>query len=335
MKNTDHKATSQQTQQQAKAKETKGKIPWTFGLEVKDLTNPITLRRIRLVQFGVLFVALSFAGYYVYENYLRTPSGLELVSEMIGAAGGTAAWNSIQSGQFTRTQNVYDKTGKQLSQQVETFFFRKTDSGIQLKVEATNDEGKKVVVSEDKDGFWATKDALPSDPKRTSGDMGMMCDSKYCQPSCASKMAFFRFSMPFKLTDHGVKPDVNSASVFTMLDWNPLENIDLENDPLILDVSYIPTVGRDKWRFMVDPESKLIHKMEYYNKSDFGKYRPEEIYWSDHKTVDGITFSHKWTKYWGNGQVMDEYIYSDVSLKNHLDESFFERPEGLDWASVE
>jgi len=101
---------------------------------------------------------------------------------------------------------------------------------------------------------------------------------------------------------------------------------------LVLDVSYKPSVGKDKWRFLVNPETKLIHKMEYYNKSDFGTYRPEEIYWSDHKTVDGITFSHKWTRFWGNGQVMDEYIYSDVSLNNQLNKESFERPEGLDWA---
>jgi len=327
MKNIKQKAPQTQQREQ----EPKGKIPWTFGLEIKDLTNPITLRRIRLVQFGVLFAALSFAGYYVWENYVRAPSGLELVTEMVDAAGGIAAWNNIKSGQFTRTQNVYDEAGKRLSEQVETFYFRKTDEGLKLMVKAIDDSGKEVIISEDKEGFWATKEALPSDPKKSSRDLGMMCDSKFCQPSCASKMAFFRFSMPFKLTDYGVKPDVNNASALGLLDWNPLENLDLNSEPLVLDVSYIPTVGRDKWRFMVNPETKLIHKMEYYNKSDFGTYRPEEIYWSDHKTVDGITFSHKWTRFWGNGQVMDEYTYSDVSLKNHIDEDDFSRPEGFDW----
>ncbi len=308
------------------------KIPWMFGLEVKDLTNPITLRRIRLLQFGVLISILAFAGYYVWENYVRAPSGLELVSEMVEASGGIAAWNAIKSGQFTRTQNLYDEAGKKLSEQVETFFFRKTDEGLKLKIQATDSEGKEVLISEDNEGFWATKAELPSDPMRTSGDLGMMCDSKYCQPSCAAKMAFYRMSMPFALTDYGVKPEVNNPFVLRELDWNPLENIDLEGDPLLLDVSYIPTVGKDKWRFMVNPETKLIHKMEYYNKSDFGTYRPEELYWSDHKTVDGITFSHRWTRFWGNGQVMSEYIYSNVSLKNHIDAASFERPEGLDWA---
>ena len=330
MKDTNQKAPQRQT----RAQETKEKIPWSFGLEIKDLTNPITLRRIRLVQFGVLLMAITFASYYVWENYLRAPSGLELVTEMVDAAGGMEAWNSIKSGQFTRTQKVYDQAGDQLSAQVETFFFIKTDEGLKLMVKAIDKEGKDVIISEDKEGFWATKESLPSDPKRTSGDLGMMCDSKYCVPSCAAKMAFFRFSIPFKLNDYGVKSDANSVSGIGPLDWDPLENIDLTGEPLLLDVSYIPTVGKDKWRFMVNPETKLIHKMEYYNKSDFGKYRPEEIYWSDHKTVDGITFSHKWTRFWGNGKVMDEYTYSDVAFNNKIDEAFFSRPEGLDWTSV-
>jgi len=308
------------------------KIPWLFGLEVKDLTSPITVRRIRIVQFGLLALVLAYVGHYAWENFLRAPTGVELVNEMVDAAGGMEAWNNITSGQFTRTQNVYAENGEQLTQQVETFYFNKTDQGTDLMIKAIDNNGKEVVISKDDEGFWATKGALPADPRKSSKDLGMMCDSKFCEPSCATSMAFFRFSMPFKLTDYGVRPDVNNVTALGMLDWNPLENIDIDSDPLVLDVSYKPTVGKDKWRFLVNPETKLIHKMEYYNKSDFGTYRPEEIYWSDHKTVGGITFSHKWTRFWGNGQVMDEYIYSDVSLNNQLNKESFERPEGLDWA---
>ena len=312
--------------------ESKEKTPWLFGLEIKDLVNPITVKRIRLLQVGLVLLVVGYAGYYTWENFLRAPTGLELVDEMVTAAGTMEAWNNIKSGQFTRTQKLYGEDGAELSTQVETFIFQKTDEGIKLMVKAIDKNGKEVIISEDKDGFWATRNALPSDPKKTSGDLGMMCDSKWCQPSCAAKMAFYRFSMPFKLTDVGVRPDVNNISKFGMLDWNPLENIDIDSEPLVLDVSYKPTVGKDKWRFLVSPETKLIHKMEYYNKSDFGTYRPEEIYWSDHKTVDGITFSHKWTRFWGNGKVMDEYTYSDVSLNNQITEANFSRPEGMDWA---
>lgn len=329
------KETKKAPNQVQKEVKTSQRIPWKFGLEVKDLTNPITIRRIRILQLGILSLALAYAGYYVWENFLRAPTGIELVNEMVDAAGGTQAWNNVQSGHFTRSQNVYAENGDQLSKQVETFYFNKSDSGLDLMVEATTKDGKKVVISKDEDGFWATKESKPSDPRKTSKDLGMMCDSKFCEPSCKSQMAFFRFSMPFKLLDDGVRPDVNNVTALGMLDWNPLENIDIETEPLVLDVSYKPTVGKDKWRFLINPETKLIHKMEYYNKSDFGTYRPEEIYWSDHKTVDGITFSHRWTRYWGNGQVMDEYIYSDVEFNNEIDESHFDRPEGLDWAATE
>lgn len=313
-------------------KDEKIKIPYLFDLELKDLTDPITIRRIRVFQLVLVFSVVTFTGYIVWQNVFRSPTGVELINEMVDAAGGMAAWNNIQSGQFTRTQKVYDITGKQLSEQKETFYFRKTDEGIKLMVKAVDGEGTEVIISEDNDGFWATKESSPTDPETTSRDLGMMCDSKFCEPNCNMNMAFFRFSMPFKLTDYGVQPSVNNVSTFGLLDWNPLENIDLDSDPIVLDVSYIPEVGKDKWRFLVNPETKLIHKVEYYNKSDFGTFRPEEIYWTDHRTVDGITFSHKWVKFWGNGKVMNEYIYSDVSFNNQVDKNFFKRPEGMEWS---
>lgn len=314
--------------------EKKSGVPWLFTLEVKDLIQPITVRRVRLLQLGILLTTIALAGYFAWDNFFRAPTGTELVNEMVEAAGGMETWNKIQTGQFTRTRNLYDDTGKQLSQRAETFYFQKTDNGPRLMVQSIDSEGKEAWVGEDAEGFWATKADLPADPKTTSGDLGMMCDSKFCQPSCASSMAFYRFSMPFKLTDAGVQPNVGDGSVFAISDWNPLEFLQLQLEPLILDVSYAPEVGKDKWRFLVDPTDKLIHKVEYYNKSDFGEIRPEETYWSDHKLVDGLNVSHKWTRFWGNGKVMEEHIFSDMDFNNNLNDAFFNRPEGLDWLSV-
>ena len=163
MKDLKHKTQQVETKPEVK----KDNIPWLFGLEIKDLTNPITIRRIRLVQVGLLVAVLAYASYYLWENVVRAPTGVELVHEMVDAAGGMEAWNKIKSGQFTRTQNVYDKAGTQLSEQVETFYFRKTDDGLKLMVQATDKEGNEVIISEDKEGFWATKESLPADPKRT------------------------------------------------------------------------------------------------------------------------------------------------------------------------
>ena len=143
----------QQTKQQKKVS-----TPWWAGLEVKDLVNPINLRRIHLMYSGMVMLILAGIGYYTYENFLRQPTGIELVSEMVESAGGMEAWNNIRTGQFARTRHLYDEAGTSLS-----------------------------------------------------------------------------------------------------------------------------------------------------NK--------EEIYWSDHKTVNGITFSHKWTRHWANGQLMEEYIFSDVDFE--------------------
>jgi hypothetical protein len=142
-------------------------------------------------------------------------------------------------------------------------------------------------------------------------------------------MAFFRFSMPFKLKDKGVNASLASTDL-TLANLNFLGSSG--EKPTLLDISYDPKVGKDRWRFYVDPKDQLIHKMEYYNKSDMGESRPEEIYWTDHKTVDGITFSHRWTRYWPNGKVMDEYIYSDVDFKSEIPDSFFERSSAHDLA---
>jgi hypothetical protein len=142
-------------------------------------------------------------------------------------------------------------------------------------------------------------------------------------------MAFYRFSMPFKLKDKGIQASLASTGL-------NLANLKLLSssgeEPTLLDIKYDEKIGRDSWRFYVDPKDQLIHKMEYYNKSDQGETRPEEIYWTDHKTVDGITFSHRWTRYWPNGKVMDEYIYSDVDFKSKIADSFFERTSVHDLA---
>lgn len=306
------------------------KVPWLFTLEVKDLIKPITIRRVHLLYAAATLVLLIAAGAYLWDNYLRGPSGEELVAEMVDAAGGMAAWNAIQQGQFDRTQNLYSQNGELLTTKTETFYFKKTQEGVKLQVRSYDNEGKEVWIGKDQDGYWASRDREAVDPKLTARGMGMMCDSKWCEPLCASSMAFYRFSMPFKLTDQGVIPEVVGSSVFAILDFNPLEYLDII-EPIILNITYAPEVGKDHWRFLVNPETKLIHKVEYYNKSDFGEIRPEEIYWTDHREEFGITFSHRWTRYWSNGEVMEEYVYSNVDFETAIADTFFKRPAGHVW----
>lgn len=311
-------------QQQGESGKIKNRVPWLFGLEIKDLVHPITVRPIRLVYAGLFTLSVAIAGYVVWKTMFAPPSGRELVNEMVEAAGGMEAWNNLQQGQFTRIHNLYSENGETLQSNTETFYFKNTSEGLKLQVKSITGAGEEVWIGKDAGGYWASRDKKVVDPVLTARGLGMMCDSKYCKPLCASSMAFYRFSMPFKLTDQGVIPNL-SRTDFAVLDYDPTEFLSV--NPLVLDVSFEPEVGRDRWRFFVDPDRKLIHKIEYYNKSDFGEIRPEEIYWSDHRTVSGITFSHRWTRYWSNGKVKDEYIFTDVDFNKEIDSAFFERPE--------
>ncbi len=310
-------------------KGTEENVPWWFGLHIKDLIKPITIKRMQLFYAGILVLGLVAAGYYTWENYLREPTGEEFVDEIVDAAGGMDSWNGIKEGQFTRTHNLYAEDGSTLRTTEETFYFKKTNEGLKLQVKSVGEDGSKVWVGKDKDGYWASRDNEVADPKATAKEEGMMCDSKFCAPLCASSMAFFRFSMPFKLKDKGVKASLASTDL-TLANLNRMGSSG--EKPTLLDISYDPKIGKDRWRFYVDPKDRLIHKMEYYNKSDTGETRPEEIYWTEHKTVDGITFSHRWTRYWPNGKVMDEYLYSDVDFKSEIADSFFERSSEHDLA---
>jgi len=299
------------------------KSPWWFGLQIQDLIRPITVKRLHLVYFGGFLLLLGAIGSYVYENYYREPTGEEFVDNIVEAAGGMEAWNKIKSGEFTRTHNLYADTGDLLRTTYETFYFKKTNEGVKLQIKAVGVDGSVVWVGQNAEGYWALRDGEVVDPKGTARKEGMMCDSEFCAPLCSSSMAFYRFSMPFKLKDPGVIPSIASTEInllnLTSMGSSPIV------EPTVLEITYNPEVGRDRWRFYIDTNDQLIHKIEYYNISDKGETRPEEIYWTDHKTESGITFSHRWTRYWPNGKIMDEYVYSDVDFETEISDGFFER----------
>ena len=194
-------------------KKSEEKIPWWFNLHVKDLVKPITIKRMQLLSVGALLLALVAGGLFAWENYLREPTGEEFVEEMVEAAGGIDAWNGVKYGHFTRTHNLYDDTGELLKSTEETFYFKRGKEGLKLQVKSVGDNHSEVVVGKDDEGFWATKDNQVVDPMTAAKEEGMMCDSKFCDPQCASTMAFFRFSMPFKLKDKGVNASLASTSL--------------------------------------------------------------------------------------------------------------------------
>ena len=300
------------------------KTPWWFGLLIKDLIRPISVKRIYIFYIALLFSFLLSGFYYTWENYLREPSGKEFIDRIVKAAGGMDAWNLIKQGSFSRIHNLYDQKGQIIKTNKETFYFKDSEQGFKLQVKSIGSDNSVVWLGKDNKGYWASRDNLIVDPEETAHEEGMMCDGKFCVPLCASTMAFFRFSMPFKLKDKGVIASLGFTEL-NLFDVNNLKFTDKKST--LLDISYEPKVGKDQWRFYVDSKDNLIHKMEYYNKSDIGEIRPEEIYWTDHKKVDGITISHRWIRYWPNGKIMDEYLFSNINFKKEIKDTFFNRSE--------
>ena len=169
-------------------------VPLGHELEVKDLVNPITISRMRIIQLG--FAALigiaAFAYYYVY--YIQQPTGTELAQEWVEASGGMEAWNNINSGSFQRKHTLYSDNGEVLKEKMENFFFEKKNGVFELLTHYTTPEGTDLWMGKDDAGYWATLNDLPADPKDAGKDLGFMCDSKWCQPDCAMKMSMYRLS---------------------------------------------------------------------------------------------------------------------------------------------
>ncbi len=298
-----------------KIEEPKIWYPIGFLMDMKDTISPIVIRRIQILNAMIILVGLSAVAYLVWDSYLKPSTGEELVAEMITAAGGMETWEKITHGQFDRTHKLFSETGEVLRERVETVYFDKRSGNVKFMVDHKTTDGINVIIGNDSDGFWAFENELFVDPTSKSEELGMMCDSKWCTPDCAMAMAFYRFSMPFKLTDKGVIPtNAGKKSLGS-------------NQAHVLDIGYDPKVGKDRWVFYIDPEDKLIRKMEYHHHNDQGNDLPEEFYWSDYREVGELMISHEWTRYWSNGKVLEEYTFSDFDFESELPDHFDERPE--------
>ena len=302
---------------QKKIKESKIWYPLGFLMDLKDTVSPILIRRIQIVNAVIILAILSAATYLVWDNYLKPATGEELVSEMITAAGGMETWKNITHGQFDRTHKLFSETGEVLRERIETVYFDKRKGNVKFMVDHKTADGTNVIIGRDADGFWAFENELFVNAKSKADELGMMCDSKWCAPDCAMAMAFYRFSMPFKLADNGVIP--------TNAGEKPLG----ASQSQVLDITYDAEVGKDRWVFYTDLDDNLIRKMEYHHHTDDGKDLPEEYFWSDYKEVDGLMVSHKWTRYWSNGEVLEEYRYSNFDFESKLPDLFDERPSEL------
>ncbi len=288
------------------------KVPLLMDTEIKDLVDPIVVKRSMLLRvFAVLAVAAIISG-TIWYFYFAPPTGAELLDDVVETAGGLDTWNQITDGKFTRTRYLFDEDGKVTSVHPAGYFFSKTSDGFKIVIHTETPDGN-VEIGFNGKNYWASKDGQPADPPGVARPLGMMCDSDFCTPTCAAEMAFYRFSIPFKLKDPGVIPAYAGES--------RLNGRDMQ----LLDITYEPNVGRDRWVLFIDKETKLIHKIEHYPRVD-SHSPPEEIYWSDHKTEAGITFSHRNTYYRSNGKKLEEYVISDVDFTSPLPLEVFSGP---------
>ncbi len=294
----------------------KVKLPWEAELEVKDLISPIKLRRIRLIQTAGAIIMLLALGVFSWWLFFAPPSGEKIVKQMITAAGGMDEWKGIQDGNFVRTHRLYDENGKIIKQSEETFFFKNNPNGRQLLIKSKTNEGDEVIVGRDKGGFWASLNNAEVDPEEISKELEFMCDGEGCSPLCASEMALYRMSFPFKLADYGVIPRNAGKAVLN------------GETALLLDVTFDPKVGHDRWVFYVDPTSKFIRKIEHYP-SVKDNVQPEEIYLSDFKKAGNIMLSFSNKYYRSNGKILEEYLISDVKFNTSLSADVFNRPQQL------
>jgi len=292
------------------------KLPWEAELEVKDLISPIKLRRIRLVQTAGVILLVLAVGVFGWWLFFAPPSGEKMVKQMITAAGGMEEWKNIQDGNFVRTHRLYDEKGNIINQSEETFFFKNGKDGHQLLIKSKTNGGDNVVVGHDKGGYWASLNDNEVDPVEIAKELEFMCDDDGCSPLCASEMALYRMSFPFKLADYGVKPRNAGNAVLN------------GEKTTLLDVTFDPKVGHDRWVFHVDPSTKLIRKIEHYP-SLKENVQPEEIFLSDFKKAGNIMLSHSNKYYRSNGKILEEYLISNVKFNTSLTADFFKRPQQL------
>lgn len=291
-------------------------LPWKSELAVKDLIKPITLRRIRLVQTaGGILLLLGIIG-FAYWLFVKPPSGERIVKEMIAAAGGMENWKEIQDGNFVRTHRLYDENGKIIHQSEETFFFKNNKDGHQLLIKSKTNAGDNVLVGHDKTGYWASLNGNGVNPVPLAKELEFMCDDEHCSPLCASEMALYRMSFPFKLADNGVIPRNAGTTILN------------GEKAMLLDVTFDPKVGHDRWVFYVDPSSKLIRKIEHYPTVK-DNVQPEEIYLSDFKKDGNIVLSHSNKYYRSNGKILEEYLILNVKFNSSLNADLFNRPPQL------
>jgi len=290
------------------------KVPRRLNRQLQDILHPIVLRRTMLWRVGMGVAVLLVAAVVAWALLLKPPSGRTLLAQAVEAAGGMEPWKAIEHGTFTRVHTVYDESGAVVRTVNEKYAFRKGGKGDRLVIESSGAKGHALIGRDDK-GYWATLNGETAEPEETARELDMMCESDECTPICGAELAFYRFSMPFKLTDPGVIAAYGGKS---MLAGQPVS---------LLNVSFEKGVGGDRWTLYVDDETKLVRKIDYYaNATMTDMTPPQEIFWGDHRAQDGVTISHRQTYYRSNGSKLEDYRIVNADFSTPIPDAVFNRP---------
>ena len=291
------------------------KVPRRVEHEIRDLVDPIVVRRAWLWRAGLAVGVLLIVGVAVWFAVLRPPSGYALLDTAVDAAGGMEPWRDVSGGTYTRIHTVYDEDEQPVRSIVERHAFDYL--GGKIVMETTKD-GRVARIGRDGTGYWATLDGEEEDPEELAREMDLMCESDECTPTCSMELASYRFSMPFKLTDPGVIPTYGGAAMLA------------GRSVSLLHIRFEEGVGGDRWTLYVDDETKLVRKIDYYENADLENVDtpPQEIYWSDHREVNGLMISHRQTYYRANGTKLEEYVIEDIDLASPVPAERFARMPG-------
>ena len=116
-----------------------GCVPVKVSWDIQDLVRPITLRRKTIWQFGAGILALLGVGVVLFYFFYKAPSGDDLLTDMITAAGGENVWDAVDEGRFTRLHYVYDENENIIDTDEETFYFKNKD-GYRMMVESDDSD---------------------------------------------------------------------------------------------------------------------------------------------------------------------------------------------------
>lgn len=225
------------------------------------------------------------------------------VGAWIDAAGGMAAWRSVDRARYTVTTVWYDSTGSIRRERPRRVTLRKTPRGEESRIERPEAEGLYVQVFNG-DTAWATLNSHPLPP-----DDPAVREAEY-----VGRDVFYWFGLPFKLRDPGVN----------------LEGRRLAGGGVEVRVSFGSQVGAhpgDRYFYEFRDGDPFPEEVDYVEQ---GSDTRDRTLWRDFRTAGPITYVGTRRYVTGDGRVTKELRIHDVVIGPPLADSLFSPPAGPD-----